>query len=526
MKFFNTAGPVNKEMHYKLNPLQRWNLDEILMLIAQQKYFILHAPRQTGKTSSLLALQKYLNAGDDYISIYANFEAAQPCRNNFTQALGVIIQELKLRTAKIIGRIDELNTIQANVMQSDKTAAALNSFLKALCNLVDKPVILLIDEIDSLIGDTLISVLRQLRSGYDDRPEDFPHSITLCGVVDIKDYKIHQSNGDIITGGSCFNIKSKSLRLGNFSKDEIKKLYQEHTRETGQEFEAKVFDLAWNYTAGQPWLVNALAYEACFEMKENRERSVVITADIFQQAKENLINRRETHLDQLSDKLKENRVKNVIEAILAADDDIPGNVSNDDLQYVIDLGLIEKRGGIVISNDIYREVIPRELTWVVQSTMTLEQQWFVNENGSLNMPALIEGFQKFFRKNSESWIQTFSYREAGPQLLLQAFLQRVVNGGGIIEREYGLGSKRTDLYIKMPHKDGIQEVVMELKIQRGSRENTIQKALVQTKEYMDKCGTEEGHILIFDRNSETPWEDKIFSDQESYKTDGISVWGM
>ncbi len=103
-----------------------------------------------------------------------------------------------------------------------------------LSKLVDKPVVLLIDEIDALIGDTLVSVLRQLRSRYDERPDGFPVSIVLCGVRDIKDYRIHLSNQDIITGGSAFNIEAKSLTLGNFSKENVHKLLMEHTLETGQ----------------------------------------------------------------------------------------------------------------------------------------------------------------------------------------------------------------------------------------------------------------------------------------------------
>ncbi|MCK5807594.1 hypothetical protein KAH37_01270 [bacterium] len=70
-KFFNTAGSVNQEAHYKIDPLQRWDNEEIFNLIEQRKYFILHAPRQTGKTSSLLALQEYLNNEGRYNCIYA-----------------------------------------------------------------------------------------------------------------------------------------------------------------------------------------------------------------------------------------------------------------------------------------------------------------------------------------------------------------------------------------------------------------------------------------------------------------------
>ena len=92
------------------------------------------------------------------------------------------------------------------------------------------PLVLLIDEIDSLVGDTLLSVLRQLRAGYDRRPESFPRSVLLCGVRDVRDYRIHSSvEKTVITGGSAFNVKARSLRLGDFSRDEVQALLAQHT---------------------------------------------------------------------------------------------------------------------------------------------------------------------------------------------------------------------------------------------------------------------------------------------------------
>ena len=100
-----------------------------------------------------------------------------------------------------------------------------------------RPLVLLIDEIDALVGDTLLSVLRQLRTGYDQRPAAFPHSIVLCGVRDVRDYRIHSSAEDrLVLGGSAFNIKSKSLRLGDFSEQEVRELLAQHTAATGQAF--------------------------------------------------------------------------------------------------------------------------------------------------------------------------------------------------------------------------------------------------------------------------------------------------
>ena len=186
--------------------------------------------------------------------------------------------------------------------------------------MLEKPLVLLLDEVDALVGDTLISLLRQLRAGYPKRPGQFPQTVILCGVRDLQDYRIQSSNEKtVITGGSAFNIKAKSLRLGDFTEEETTRLLLEHTAETGQVFTPEALDLVWSFTNGQPWLVNALAYETTWEMKVGRDRTQPITGGMIQDAKENLILRRVTHLDQLADKLREPRVRRVVEALLTGD---------------------------------------------------------------------------------------------------------------------------------------------------------------------------------------------------------------
>jgi len=404
---------------------------------------------------------------------------------------------------------------------------ALNQCLTKWSEHLEKPLVLLIDEIDSLIGDTLISVLRQIRSGYDKRPEGFPQSIVLCGVRDIRDYRIHSSREkEIITGGSAFNIKARSLRLGDFSKDEVFSLLDEHVRETGQQFEEEAQELIWYYTNGQPWLVNALAYEVCFEMKAGRDRNKPITTQMVKDAKENLILRRETHLDQLADKLREDRVRRVIEPIINGDM-LTAAIPEDDVQYLTDLGLIRRKPSIMVSNPIYMEIIPRMLTSTTQDSISQQSVWYVKPDGRLDMGKLISAFQEFFRENSEHWVERFDYKEAGPQLLMQAFLQRVINSGGQIEREYGLGRMRTDLLVAWRYNRNldnpsldisngcVQKIVIELKLLHKSLDKTIKDGVRQTLEYMDRCGTDEGHLVIFDRTEGKSWEEKIFRREEN-----------
>ncbi|MCK4765997.1 MAG: AAA-like domain-containing protein [Candidatus Aminicenantes bacterium] len=524
-RFFNTAGPVKEEKHYQIDPLGRIDLEAILSLISQEKYFVLHAPRQTGKTSYMLALMDYLNTKGWYKSLYVNVEPAQMARERIKDGILTILRIIANESYLCL-KDSFLKDNWKAILEDSGELYALQDALMQWCRRSDKPIVLFLDEIDSLVGDTLISVLRQLRSGYNNRPAMFPQSIVLCGVRDVRDYRIHsKKDKDIITGGSAFNIKAESLRLGNFDLNEIKTLYNRHTKDTGQTFADNVFPLVWELTEGQPWLVNALGYEVCFKMKEGRERAKAISADMINRAKEHLILRRETHLDQLADKLREGRVIRVLEPILSGFGDVE-KIPTDDIDYAVDLGLIKKEPQIRISNKIYKEVIPRELTYSAQLTILQEAPWYSEDDGRLNMDKLLTAFQEFYRKHFESWVDGLDYAEAGSQLLLQAFLQRIVNSGGQVEREYGLGRQRTDLLLIRPYSKGVQQVVIEMKIRYGSLESTIAKGLEQTWGYMDKCGAGEGYLLIFDRSEKVSWEKKIFQKTRTYEGTTIKIFGM
>jgi len=530
-RFFNTAGPIQPDIHYHVNSLERVDLNEIEQLIFQRKYFVLHAPRQTGKTSMLLALRDYLNQQGRYVAVYANIEAGQAARNNVDSCIATVCETIAERTDSVLR--SNAGTELMSQYRSVDSNKKLSTYLKALSQMLDKPLVLFLDEIDALVGDSLVSVLRQIRSGYDQRPSEFPQSIILCGVRDVRDYRIVLSNQDIITGGSAFNIKAMSLRMGNFTREEIRQLYDQHTQETGQQFDDACFDMIWTATEGQPWLVNALGYEVTSEMRENRDRSVRIIPEMMYRAQERIIYRRDTHIDQLIDKLREPRVKRIIEPILAGSDDVEDEIiPTDDLQYCIDLGLITDAKPRRISNAIYREVIPRELTWTTQSGLLQQPEWYRNADRSINMDKLMRDFQNFYRENAEAWDRRFDYREAGPQLLLQAYLQRIINGGGYIDREYGLGMKRTDLMIRQPltdHYGGpIQKIVIEVKLKYGRLDNDIAKALEQTHAYMERAAGEqkEAHIIIFDRKSKKSWKDKLYRLEREYEGRRYIIWGV
>ncbi|RKT44555.1 ATP-binding protein [Thiocapsa rosea] len=500
MRFFTTEGPVRPEDHYSLPPLERWDLDEVLRLIEQKKYFLLHAPRQTGKTTCLLALAEYLNRAGRYRAVYVNLEIAQTAREDVARGMRAICGAIGAAARRDLGE-ERLYAWTEEVWPAHGAEGVLNALLERWCLRSPQPLVLLLDEVDALIGDTLISLLRQVRAGYTQRPEGFPQTVVLCGVRDLRDYRIHASSErEAITGGSAFNIKAKSLRLGDFSADEVRTLLLEHTAETGQVFTPEALDRVWELTQGQPWLVNALAYRACFEFPEGRDRTQPITLALIDRAKEAMILERVTHLDQLAHKLQEPRVRRVIEPMLAGT--LPGEASEDDRQYLVDLGLLRRdgAGGLVVANPIYREVLPRALASGPQDSLPRIAPTWLTADGSLDPAALLDAFLAFWRRHGEPLLRSAPYHEIAPHLVLMAFLHRVINGGGTLEREYAIGMGRMDLCLRY----GAVTLAMELKVWRDGAPDPLAEGLIQLDGYLAGLGLNSGWLVIFDRRTDQP----------------------
>ena len=518
MRSFNTTGPVKPDKHYCIPPLERFDLDEVLRLVDGEKYFVLHAPRQTGKTSSLLALCDLLNR-QGYACVYTTVETARTARDDVEEAMRTVLSGLGSRARMTLG--DEFLAREwSGILAEFGPNGALGEALTRWSEASPKPLVLLIDEIDTLQGDPLLSTLQQLRGGYPMRPGAFPQCVVLCGLRDVRDYRIRSTS-------SPFNIVAKSLRLGDFTQEETLTLLDQHTGETGQAFTDDAREAIWTQTLGQPWLVNALAYETCFESKAGRNRSRAVSADDVAEAREQLIVRRVTHLDQLADKLREDRVRRVVEPMLSGVDE--RRATNHDIEYVRDLGLIARDKPVRIANPIYAEVVPRELGWILQEELDLNTTWYVDADDSLNLDRLMEAFQDFFRRHSEHWKNRFLYEEAWPQILLQAYLHRVVNGGGRIEREYGLGRGRVDLLIVWPRGDRMREYVVECKVVRAGDglESTVREGVEQTAGYMARCAAEAGHLVVIDQREGRSWEEKVFHRQHRSQDDvPVDVWGM
>ncbi len=494
-RFFNTSGPCVAADHYQIAPISR--LKGVMELVENKKYFILHAPRQTGKTTTIISYMKLINQEGKYIALYVNIEDAQAFRNNVVAANRVFMSNLIIHAKHYLPKEYWPSPECTKVAFEEK---GLSEFLTTWCGELPKPLVLFIDEVDALIGDSLLSLLRQMRNGYNLRPESFPWSVALIGLRDLRDYRIYsESEQKYVLGGSAFNIKDKSLVMQNFTAEEVRTLYAQHTAETGQSFSDEALALIFEQTQGQPWLVNAIGRELCFEEhKVQPEGRTIESADVYA-AVEILIQCRDTHLDQLADKLTENRVAKVIGAIVGGADSFdPNAISTEDIQYVIDLGLITRRQqGFEIANPIYREVIPRELSWVEQVSFVQDPRWYVLPDGKLDIEKVLARFVDFYKENGEMVTARKQYNEAAHHLTFMAWLQRIVNGGGYIRRQYGLGLKYIDLVIEFAG----QKFAFELKVENHYQR---EKALDQLATYTRRMGLSEGYLVVFRRKMSDP----------------------
>ncbi|MDR1483660.1 MAG: AAA-like domain-containing protein, partial [Planctomycetaceae bacterium] len=311
MRYFNVAGPCNSEEHYMIDASTR--LTGVEQLIDERQYFIIHAARQSGKTTYLKYLTRRLNAEGKYYALCCSLESVQVVDK---PEKGIPAVMSCLKSSFLFSSIPEGDKFAADADMTDYISV-LRTSLTLFCRRLDKPLVIFFDEADCLSEGTLILFLRQLRDGYNSRPEQqFVHSIALVGMRNIRDFRAQvRPDRETVGSASPFNIATESLTLKNFEPEEVASLYQQHTDATGQIFNGDAVKLAFDQTQGQPWLVNAIAREVIMKLLQS-DYSKPVTTELVNQAIQNIIFRRGTHIDSLLERLKEERVRKVIEPMI------------------------------------------------------------------------------------------------------------------------------------------------------------------------------------------------------------------
>ena len=521
-KYFNIAGPCFPDEHYMLPALER--LPGIMRTVERRGYFVLHAARQSGKTTALMALVEEINGRGLMNALYFTVESVQRYTDP-REGIPKIVESMRnalLRHPVFKDLVRDPNSAIPALLPPPPELD-VKALLALLSEKSEKPLVVFFDEVDCLSDDTLVTFLRQLRDGYVTRRlSPFPASIALVGMRDIRDYKARiRPDSQTLGSASPFNIITEDLTLGNFSEADVARLYAQHTEATGQVFEPDASACAWELTRGQPWLVNALARECVMNIHGCRYDEP-ITAEDVATAKESIIRARGTHIDSLMERLKEPRVRRVVEPVILGKDAFLSEF-DDDYRYALDLGLLRENEVhmLVPGNPMYGEIMLRYLSATEQKRFYNDYRspFWLKADGSLDMPALMAEFQRFWRENSGADREVYGYDEATPHLVMMGYLQRVVNGGGRIAREMALGSKRLDLCVEF----GKFRYAVELKMRRNFSPAT---SYAQLAGYLDHLGLPEGWMAVFDEDKSKPWNEKLYTRDETVDGKTIHVIGL
>lgn len=502
-RFFNTTGPCDPARHYYLPATAR--LPDLQRFIRREQYFVLHAPRQTGKTTAMRDFAAQLR-GQGVAACWVTLERAQGIED-LERAEPLWLQGLHDGAMRALS--DEWRAPDPAPFLTGTVGARLSDYVSAWAASLSVPLVLLLDEADVVTGAALVSLLRQLRAGFMDRGVGrFPTSVALIGMRDLRDYLVQSKDGGAVNPGSPFNVKATSVTLRNFDAQEVAALLAQHTAETGQPFEPDAVEEIARVTGGQPFLVNALADLCVSDLAPDRAQPV--TRAHADAARERLILSRTTHLDSLAERLKEPRVARIVQAVVLGDAPYDIVYDSDDFQYVVDLGLI-RRGpdGAEPANPLYREVLARQLSYNVQATVPKPSWPWATPDGRLDFPALLNAFRQWWRQNADVAGKPLpEYPEAVPHLALCAFLQRVVNGGGRVHREFAAGRGAMDLLIEY----GSDRFAVEIKRirTRDALESVVDTGVAQLGRYLDTVGLDHGWLVVFDVRPDRSWEDRLW----------------
>ena len=536
-RYFNISGP-NREYHFGLDPLTRIDYRYVETMIERGRFFSICSARQSGKTTLLLAIKKKLNEEGKYRCIYCNVEAAQVAGNDTRSGMQTILSRIA-QEAEFEFQDSWPNDNFPSILEHYGADSALVAFFERWL-FKDKqakklPIVLLLDCIDLLSGKTLVSVLRQLRTGQIYSPELFPQTVILCGARDVRDSDISIGEDEFLIGRGGSDIRENTVVLYNFTQGEIKELCDQYTAESGQNFQENAYPRLYSLTGGRPWLVNAILCEAIYEMGFGNDVSKIITFGMIDAAKDHFINRQDYYMEQLAHKLRAPRIRETIFPILAGGN-WAKNPAPEDLDYLEDLELIKKfPSGWGITNAVYRELIPKvigrnlkdELVHVVDRTK------FLKPDGRLDFRSMVQFYQRIYCDYFLAWGRRYELEGVLAQILLHAFLHYAVGDRGRMECDYALSTGRMDISVGWGYslesgERREERFVVELRLfdSTKSHEAVVRQGVAQVVEYAKPRQPHDVYLIILDEDQSKTWYDRLFQEEHVFKDVPVHVYGL
>ena len=504
-KIFNITADCKPALHYMVDISGR--LEQIKRMIDAGQYFTINRARQYGKTTTLRALAKYLVR--DYVVISLDFQLMSHKdfeeEGTFVKAFSeAVLRKAGAENAVPVEIRSELQNLIGNVQEA--ALARLFEILSSWCEISEKPIVLIIDEVDSASNNQVfLDFLSQLRGYYIDRDVTPAfQSVILAGVYDIKNIKRKIRSDGEHKNNSPWNIAAKFRVDMSFSQKDIAGMLEEYEQDyrTGMNI-ADMAELLYEYTSGYPYLVSWLCKcidEEIAGSTDFPDRESAWTKAGFLEAEKILLSEKNTLFESLVNKLTDYpELKNVLYELLFTGKAIPYNPLNKYIETAEMFGFIKhENGSAVISNRIFETVLynlfisEEYMDSKIYDVGLREKNQFVS-GGHLNMRKVLEKFVDTFDylygDQNESFLE-----EAGRRYFM-LFFKPIINGTGncYVEPETR-NRERMDLVVDYRG----EQFVVELKIWHGDAYNS--RGEDQIVGYLEYYGLKKGYMISFNFN--------------------------
>lgn len=509
-KVFNTTAICIPDKHYMVNIEKR--LQEIRRLVDDGKYFTINRARQYGKTTTLRALYRYLQTEYDVVLLDFQSFGSEEFRteSKFSRAFaGAFVKSFRRNPGEskenVEKKLEELLG-ESRVKTDDFTLMVLFEKLSDICMAAEKPVVLMIDEVDSAANNQVfLDFLAQLRAQYMER--DFQatfQSVILAGVYDIKNLRRKLRPDEAHQYNSPWNIAADFKVDMSFSKEDIEGMLWEYEQDYGTGMDVKeMAGLLENYTSGYPFLVSRLCQliEEEVSKKAGYSRKTAWTREGFLDAVRMLLSERNTLFESLSEKLTSYpELNQMLYSLLFTGKAIVYNYYEPSINIATMFGLVKNRDGVLaVANRIFE-------TWLynlylsaadmqkkdIYAVSLLEKNQFI-VGGHLNMRLVLEKFVLHFHDLYGDSNEKFVEEEGRKYFLL--YLRPIINGTGNYYIESRTREqKRTDLIVDYRG----EQYIVEMKIWHGQEYHS--RGEKQLAEYLDAYHVKTGYMLSFNFN--------------------------
>ena len=506
-RYFNTEGSCKPKEHYMVR------LDERLahikrMLVDRKKFFVINRGRQYGKTTTLRALEEYLE--DDYTVLSLDFQEVPT--ENF--ANGVIFSQAftkKLSKAFGFAKAVDKENMQALLsdFKEDHSDGGLDEMFECLsriCAKSSKPIVLMIDEVDSASNNQVfIDFLAQLRSYYlyRDKTPIF-HSVILAGVYDIKNLRLKLRPESEHQYNSPWNIAADFDIVMSFSADQIMGMLEEYESDyhTGMDIQAVSKEI-YDHTSGYPVLVSIICKRIDekilgaegFEdpVKAWSKEGVAKAVSMILKENPPLFESMAKQLDTYTD------LHDIMESIIYRGKRIPFSLEERSINLGVMFGYLkEENGHVAIANRIFEMVLlnmfmaKEAITSEVYEKGGSDRIGFIKNNRldmDLVLKKFVEYFHEIYGKKDESFIEKY-----GRKFFL-LYLKPIINGTGNYYLEAQTrDERRTDVIVDYLG----EQFIVELKIWHGDEYN--ERGEQQLLGYLDYYHKDKGYMLSFNFN--------------------------